>query len=69
MKCQAKKDFFPKKHIKLFGETLPRDTPRTFFEKKVLGTPKNFNVMEVKNPFPSRSFLRILKVLFPEKAP
>ncbi len=58
MKCQAKKDFFPKKHIKLFGETLPRDTPRTFFEKKVLGTPKNFNVMGITKAIPFRKLFK-----------
>ena len=43
--------------------------PRTFFEKKVLGTPKNFSDMGIKKPSFSESFLRILKELFPEKAP
>ncbi len=50
-------------------EALPREAPRTFFEKKVLGTPKNFLLWALKKPFLSGSFLRILKVLFPEKAP
>ena len=34
------------------------EAPRTFFEKKVLGTPKNFNVMEITKAIPFRKLFK-----------
>ena len=39
-------------------EALPREAPRTFFEKKVLGTPKNFNVMGITKAIPFRKLFK-----------